>query len=267
MDPGAPRSFLLSRPSRLSPHTHRVRPHAHQRSALRSHAGLSDGSSLQTLLVDRIAIFMEDPMHPGHMRLARSMGVRLSEPMDLNFLEPARPEFARGALFFESPRAAREVPDSVRQTLEQLDLNYFVPCRIREHTVAVLGPRQNGRRRFPLQRRRRARANHRGLCRRSSGQRAALFLTRAESLGDRAPQGFQRKHRRIFKRRRVGSRSRRNGRVLEHPYGAALWREAPGCRRSSTTRSPPRRARRGNRRAPRRRTNHRNLQAAPASPG
>src|ERR1700682_504659 len=93
----------------------------------------------QTLLVDRIAIFMEDPMHPGRMRLARSMGVRLSEPMDLSFLEPARPEFARGALFFESPRAAREVSDSGRQTLEQLDLNYFVPCRIREHTVALLG--------------------------------------------------------------------------------------------------------------------------------
>src|SRR6202162_2435195 len=93
----------------------------------------------QTLLVDRLAIFMEDPMRPGHMRLARSMGVRLSEPMDLSFLEPARPEFARGALFFESPRAARDVSDSVRQTLEQLDLNYFVPCRIREHTVAVLG--------------------------------------------------------------------------------------------------------------------------------
>src|SRR6202790_619132 len=93
----------------------------------------------QTLLVDRLAIFQEDPTHPGHMRLARSMGVRLTEPLDLGFLEPARPEFARGALFFESPRAAREVSESVRRTLEQLDLNYFVPCRIREHTVAVLG--------------------------------------------------------------------------------------------------------------------------------
>jgi PAS domain S-box-containing protein len=31
------------------------------------------------------------------------------------------------------------VSESVRRTLEQLDLNYFVPCRIREHTVAVLG--------------------------------------------------------------------------------------------------------------------------------
>src|SRR5438046_3574588 len=73
------------------------------------------------------------------MRIARSMVVRLSERMYLSFREPARPEFARGALFFESPRAARDVSDSVRHTLEQLDLNYFVPCRIREHTVAVLG--------------------------------------------------------------------------------------------------------------------------------
>src|SRR5713226_2243280 len=93
----------------------------------------------QTLLVDRLAIFVENAVQPGQMRIARSMGVRLSESLDLSFLEPARPEFARGALFFESPRAAREVSDSVRRTLEQLDLNYFVPCRIREHTVAVLG--------------------------------------------------------------------------------------------------------------------------------
>src|SRR6201987_3318365 len=93
----------------------------------------------QTLLVDRLAIFVEDVANPGQLRLARSMGVRLAEPLDLSFLNSSRPEFTRGALFFESPRAAREVPDSVRQTLEQLDLNYFVPCRIREHTVAVLG--------------------------------------------------------------------------------------------------------------------------------
>src|SRR5256885_515564 len=93
----------------------------------------------QTLLVDRLAIFVENALEPGQMRIARSMGVRLSESLNLSFLEPARPEFARGALFFESPRAARDVSDSVRHTLEQLDLNYFVPCRIREHTVAVLG--------------------------------------------------------------------------------------------------------------------------------
>src|SRR2546427_8657141 len=93
----------------------------------------------QTLLVDRLAIFVENAVQPGQMRIARSMGVRLSESLDLSFLELARPEFARGALFFESPRVARDFSDSVRRTLEQLDLNYFVPCRIREHTVAVLG--------------------------------------------------------------------------------------------------------------------------------
>jgi len=35
--------------------------------------------------------------------------------------------------------ALANVPDSAKRTLEQLDLNYFVPCRIREQTVAVLG--------------------------------------------------------------------------------------------------------------------------------
>jgi two-component system NtrC family sensor kinase len=93
----------------------------------------------QTLLVDRLAIFVESTLQPGLMRIARSMGVRLSESLDLSFLEPARPELARGALFFESPRAAKNVSESVRRSLEQLDLNYFVPCHIREHTVAVLG--------------------------------------------------------------------------------------------------------------------------------
>src|SRR5882762_5447427 len=93
----------------------------------------------QTLLVDRLAIFVEDEEAPGKMRLARSMGVRVNGPLDFSFLEPARPEMTRGALFFESPRAARDVSPSVQNSLEQLDLNYYVPCRIREHCVAVLG--------------------------------------------------------------------------------------------------------------------------------
>lgn len=93
----------------------------------------------QTLLVDRLAIFVADPVDPEKMRLARSMGVRLSEPLDLTFLSPSQSKYENGPLFFESPRAARDVSDALRRTLEQLDLNYFIPCRIREHTVAVLG--------------------------------------------------------------------------------------------------------------------------------
>src|SRR6267154_6615608 len=93
----------------------------------------------QTLLVDRLAIFVEDAMQPGQMRIARSMGVRLSESLDLSFLESATPELANNTIFFESSRSVPDVPDSVRRTIEQLDLNYFIPCRIRERTVAFLG--------------------------------------------------------------------------------------------------------------------------------
>ncbi len=93
----------------------------------------------QTLLVDRLAIFLDDPASPGTMRLARSMGVRFAEPLDLSFLSPERPAFARGYLFYESPQQAADESASIRRTLEQLDLNYYIPCRIREHTVAVLG--------------------------------------------------------------------------------------------------------------------------------
>jgi PAS domain S-box-containing protein len=93
----------------------------------------------QTLLVDRLAIFVEDAQNPGEMRLARSMGVRLSERLDLSFLKSAKPEFAYNTIFFESSRNVPDVSDSVRRAIEQLDLNYFIPCRIREHTVAFLG--------------------------------------------------------------------------------------------------------------------------------
>ena len=93
----------------------------------------------QTLLVDRVALFLEDPAAADRLRLARSMGVRFAEPLDLSFLLPDNPAFARGYLFFESSRAAADQPESARRTLEQLDLNYFIPCRIRERTVAVLG--------------------------------------------------------------------------------------------------------------------------------
>jgi two-component system NtrC family sensor kinase len=93
----------------------------------------------QTLLVDRLAIFVEDPQNPGEMRLARSMGVRLSEKLDLSFLKTNKPEFASNTIFFESSRNVPDVSETVRRAIEQLDLNYFIPCRIREHTVAFLG--------------------------------------------------------------------------------------------------------------------------------
>src|SRR5712672_78755 len=267
MDSGAPRSFLLPRPPRLSPHAHRIRPHPDQRSALRSHAWLGNGPPLP------------DPPCRSHRHFhGRSHAPWKHAPRALHGCAslraygshlpragPARVR-PRGALLRVAPcgeRGSRFRPSNPRAVGPEL----FRPLpHSRAHRRGP-GSRQNGRWRFPLQRRRRASANHRWLCRRGSGQRATLFLTRAESPGDRAPQGFQRKHRRILKRRCVGRRPRRHGRVLEHAYGAALWREATGRRRPSAPRAPPRRTRFGNCRAPRRRANHRHLQAAPASPG
>jgi two-component system NtrC family sensor kinase len=90
----------------------------------------------QTLLVDRVAIFLEEEAKPGQFALARSMGLRPEGELDLSFLEAAK---QRNCLFFESARASGEQSDSVRKTIEQLDLNYFIACRLHDRTVAVLG--------------------------------------------------------------------------------------------------------------------------------
>jgi len=94
----------------------------------------------QTLLVDRLAVFVEDEAAPGHFVLGRGMGIPPAGELDLSFLDAgARPALDRGCLFFESGRTATDESDEARRTLEQLDLNYFIPCRFRDRTVAVLG--------------------------------------------------------------------------------------------------------------------------------
>jgi PAS domain S-box-containing protein len=93
----------------------------------------------QTLLVDRLAVFLEDSSEPGRFALSRSMGLKADGPLDLSFLDPARPSFERGVMFFESARAATEESPAVRESLEKLDLNYFIACRFRDRTIAMLG--------------------------------------------------------------------------------------------------------------------------------
>jgi two-component system NtrC family sensor kinase len=93
----------------------------------------------QTLLVDRLAVFLEDGSHPGRFVLSRSIGLNPEGPLDLSFLDVSRPGLERGCLFFDSARAAAEETEPVRRTLEALDLNYFIACRFHDRTVAVLG--------------------------------------------------------------------------------------------------------------------------------
>ncbi len=93
----------------------------------------------QTLLVDRLAVFLEDSARPGQFALSRSIGIRSEGPLDLSFLDPARPALANGCLFFESARSAVGERESVRATIEALGLNYFIPCKFHDHAPAVLG--------------------------------------------------------------------------------------------------------------------------------
>jgi two-component system, NtrC family, sensor kinase len=86
----------------------------------------------QALLVDRLAIFLEDPDAPGRFRMAQSQGLDCGEPLDLSFLSSERLAQNRGYLFFDAAPAAE-------RALEQLDLHYFIACHVRNRTVAVLG--------------------------------------------------------------------------------------------------------------------------------
>src|ERR1700751_1671112 len=56
----------------------------------------------QALLVDRLAIFVEDDVRPGPYKLARSVGVRFAGPLDLSFLDAEKKPFANRVLFYES---------------------------------------------------------------------------------------------------------------------------------------------------------------------
>ena len=92
----------------------------------------------QTLLVDRLAVFLEDGANPGRYRLTRSIGLEPKTPLDLSFLDSSRSALAQGYLFIESARVAGET-ESVRRTLAELDLSYFIACRFHDHTPAILG--------------------------------------------------------------------------------------------------------------------------------
>ena len=93
----------------------------------------------QTFLVDRLALFLRDAGPAGRLRLARSMGIAYEAADDLSFLEEGAFPPGRNYLFFETGRAAHIEDEKTRATLEKLDLNYFVPCRVRDEVVAVLG--------------------------------------------------------------------------------------------------------------------------------
>jgi two-component system, NtrC family, sensor kinase len=92
----------------------------------------------RTLLVDRMAIFLSASEPPQFM-LAKSFGMSQTSGLDLNFLSAPRPESEAGHLFLENVHQVPRETASAQQTIEKLDLNYYIPCRAQQRTIAFLG--------------------------------------------------------------------------------------------------------------------------------
>jgi hypothetical protein len=107
---------------------------------------------MQTLSIRHVAFFISD-LPAGELtgelprwRLRMSMGSSAApldtpETLDLSFLDWKQPS---GYLFFERTRyhldaIAGSWPQPVRQSIADLDLNYYLPCSVRGRTIAYLG--------------------------------------------------------------------------------------------------------------------------------
>ncbi len=94
-----------------------------------------------TLLVERVAIFLSD--RPGHYELSKAHGFPpgfslLGKSLDLDFLDFDQPD-AGSHIFFENTQAALHLTDPEQRTVGLLDLNYYLPCRVQDRTIAVIG--------------------------------------------------------------------------------------------------------------------------------
>ncbi|MDP9055130.1 MAG: ATP-binding protein [Acidobacteriota bacterium] len=96
---------------------------------------------MQTLSIRHVAFFLAD--HSGWRISLDSSALPLHSPgsLDLSFLDWPR---TGPYLFFERTRyhldaIAGSWPPGVRQTIAELDLNYFVPCTVRGRTIAYFG--------------------------------------------------------------------------------------------------------------------------------
>ena len=112
---------------------------------------------LRTLSIRHLAFFVQEaapgdrPEGDDHFALRLATGkiekYRDRTHLDLSFLS-SKPD--QPYLFFERTRHAldvvsRELPASVRHTIADLDLTYYVPCSVRGRTIAYLGVSRTGK--------------------------------------------------------------------------------------------------------------------------
>ena len=92
----------------------------------------------RTLAVDRIAIFLRAAEETEQFVVSKSMGMIPMGKLDLTFLTAPRPEPA-GHMFFENTHQVPRETLGSQDAIARLDLNYYIPCRAQQKTVAVLG--------------------------------------------------------------------------------------------------------------------------------
>ena len=92
----------------------------------------------RTLAVDRIAIFLRGEDEEERFVVAKSMGMSPVGRLDLTFLSAPRPQPA-GHMFFENTHQVPRETAGSQEAIAKLDLNYYIPCRAQQRTVAVLG--------------------------------------------------------------------------------------------------------------------------------
>ncbi|MBV9747068.1 MAG: PAS domain-containing protein, partial [Acidobacteriia bacterium] len=105
---------------------------------------------LHTLAIRHLAFFLAEESAEGQpaseFRLKKAIGpnprlANVDYPMDLSFLHWKLPE---PYLFFERTRhqldaISRSWPVSIRRTIADLDLTYYLPCTVRGRTIAYMG--------------------------------------------------------------------------------------------------------------------------------
>jgi two-component system NtrC family sensor kinase len=90
----------------------------------------------RTLLVDRIGVFVAGESIEG-FSLERSFGISEIGALDLSFLD--RAQFEAGHIFFENTHQVLRQPPTSQQAIARLDLNYYIPCRLQNRVIAILG--------------------------------------------------------------------------------------------------------------------------------
>jgi PAS domain S-box-containing protein len=91
----------------------------------------------RTLAVDRIAIFLHREEDSEQYLLSKSIGMSPIAKLDLSFLNAPRPD--AGHMFFENTHQVPRETLGAQESIARLDLNYYIPCRSQQKTVAVLG--------------------------------------------------------------------------------------------------------------------------------